>query len=47
MDKKESTDKEESANVLALPPLEGSEEIKEGKGLKNLTANKLLARLHK
>ena len=30
--KKKSTDKEESADVLALPPLEGSEEIKEGKG---------------
>ena len=28
-----------------MPPLEGDEEVKEGKGLKILTPNKLLTRL--
>ena len=42
----ESTDKEESTYVLTMPPLEGDEEnVKEGKGLKILTPNKLLTRL--
>ena len=36
-------DEEELA--LDLPPLEGNEEVKEGKGLKILTSNKLLTRL--
>ena len=37
------SDKEESAEDV--PALEGDEEVKEGKGLKILTANKLLTRL--
>ena len=28
-----------------MPPLEGNEEVREGKGVKILTANKLLTRL--
>ena len=28
-----------------MPPLEGDEEVKKGKGIKNLTANKLLTKL--
>ena len=33
------------ADVSAMPPLKGDEEVKEGKGLKILTPNKLLTRL--
>ena len=41
-----STDKEESEDLPPVPPLEGDEEeVKEGKGLKILTGNKLLPRL--
>ena len=39
----ESTDKEESENLLPVPPLEGDEE--EAKKEKYLTQNKLLTRL--
>ena len=42
---KESTDEEESVYLSDMPPLEGDEEVKEGKGLKILTPNKLLTRL--
>ena len=42
---KESTDEEESVYLSDMPPLEGDEEVKEGKGLKILTPNKLLPRL--
>ena len=42
---KESTDEEESVYLSDMPPLEGDEEVKEGKGLKMLTPNKLLTRL--
>ena len=38
-------DKEEPVDLSDIPPLEGDEEVKEGKGLKNLTPNKLLTRL--
>ena len=42
---KESTDKEASREIPPMPPLEGNEEeVKEGKGLKVLTPNKLLTR---
>ena len=41
----ESTDKEESIDSSDIPLLEGDEEVKEGKGLKILTPNKLLTRL--
>ena len=45
-DKKESVDKEESADLNDMPPLEGDEEeVKKRKGLKSLTPNKLLTRL--
>ena len=41
--KEESTDKEESEDLPPMAPLEGDEEeVKEGKGLKILTLNKLL-----
>ena len=43
-DKKESIDKEESADLNDMPPLEGDEEEVK-KGLKSLTPNKLLTRL--
>ena len=44
--KAESTDKEESEDFPAMPPTEGNEEeVKEGKGSKLLTTNKLLTRL--
>ena len=39
------TDKKESVDLSDMPPLEGDEKLKEGKGLKNLTPNKLLTRL--
>ena len=43
---KESSDKEESLDLSDIPPLEGDEEeVKEGKGLRFLTKNKLLTRL--
>ena len=42
---KESTDEEESVYLSDMPSLEGDEEVKEGKGLKILTPNKLLTRL--
>ena len=41
-----SIDKEESEDLTDMRPLEGDEEeVKEGKGLKILTPNKLLTRL--
>ena len=39
------SDKHKSADLSDMPPLEGAEEIKEGKGLKILSPNKLLTRL--
>ena len=40
------SDKEESIDLSDMPPLKGDkEEVKEGKGLKFLTPNKLLTRL--
>ena len=46
IDKEESTDKEELTDIPPMPPLEGyEEEVKEGKGLKFLTQNKLLTKL--
>ena len=44
-DTKRKSDKEESVDLSYMPSLEGDEEVKEGKGLKNLTPNKLLTRL--
>ena len=44
-DIKESTDKEESIDLSNMSPLEGDEEIKEGKEIEILTPNKLLTRL--
>ena len=41
------SDKEESVELSHRPPLEGDEKVKEGKGLKILTPNKLLTRLPK
>ena len=41
----ELTDKEESADLTNMPPLKDDEEVKEVKGLKFLTPNKLLTRL--
>ena len=41
----ESTDKEESIDLFDIPPIEGDEEVKEEKGLKILTPNKLLTRI--
>ena len=41
-----SDDSDEFINIPDVPPLEGDEEeVKEGKGLKILTPNKLLTRL--
>ena len=39
------TDKEESIDLIGIPPLEVDEKVKERKGLKILTPNKLLTRL--
>ena len=39
------TDKEESVDLSDISQLEDDEEVKEGKGLENLTLNKLLTRL--
>ena len=39
------SDKENSADLSNMPPLEGDEEVKQGKGLKMLSLNKLLTRL--
>ena len=39
------TDKEESIDLIDIPPLEVDEKVKERKGLKILTPNKLLTRL--
>ena len=44
-DIKELTDKEESADLSNMSPLEGDEEVKERKEIKILTPNKLLTRL--
>ena len=45
-DKEKLSDKEELVDLSDMPPLEGDEEeVKEGKGLKNLTPNKSLAKL--
>ena len=41
----ESTDTEKSVDLSYMPSLEGNEQVKEGKGLKRLTPNKLLTRL--
>ena len=41
----ESTDQEEYEDLPPMPPPDGEEEVKEGKGLKILTPNKLLTRL--
>ena len=38
-------DKREFADPSDMPPLEDDEEVKKGKGLKNLTPNKLLPKL--
>ena len=38
-------EKEKVDDVLSMPPLEGDEEVKEGKALKILTQNKVLTRL--
>ena len=44
-DKEDSTDDKKSADLYDIPPLEGNEEeVKERKGLKILTPNKLLTR---
>ena len=43
--KKEWTDEEESVDLSNMSPLAGDEEVKEGKGLKMLTPNKLLTTL--
>ena len=45
MKNKESTGKEESVDLSDRPPLEGDEEIKEGKGLQILTPNKFFTRV--
>ena len=45
LENEESSDKEESVDFPDIPPLEGDKEVKEGKGLKDLTPNKLLTRL--
>ena len=39
------SDEEESTDAPPMPPLKVDEEVKEGKGLKILTPNKLLTRL--
>ena len=45
-DKEQSTDKKESVDLSDMPLLEGDEEeVREGKGIKILTPNKLLSRL--
>ena len=44
-DTKRKSDKEESVDLSCMSSVEGDEEVKEGKGLKNLTPNKLLTRL--
>ena len=42
----ELTDWEKSVDLSDIPPLEGvEEEVKEGKGLENLTPHKLLTKL--
>ena len=47
IDKEESIDKAESTDVPPMPPLEGDEEeVRKGKGIKILTPNKLLPRVH-
>ena len=44
--KDESSDKDESLDLSEIEPLEGdNEEVKEKKGLKFLTQNKLITRL--
>ena len=45
VDTPRKSDKKESADLSDMPPLEGDEEVKEGKGLKILTPKKLLNRL--
>ena len=44
-DTTKKSDKKESVNLSDMSPLEGDEKVKEGKGLKILTPNKLLTRL--
>ena len=39
------SDKDKSVDLSDMPPLEGDEEVKEGKGLRILAPNKLLIRL--
>ena len=43
--KEELDDEEESVDLSHMRPLEGDEEVKEGKGSKMLAPNKLLTRL--
>ena len=43
--KEELDDGEKSVDLSDMPPLEGDEEVKEGKGVKVLTPNKFLTRL--
>ena len=44
-DKEESTDKKESLDLIDMPPLGDDEKVKQEKGSKMLTPNKLLSRL--
>ena len=43
--KEESADKEKSVDLSDMPPPEGDEEVRKGKGIKFLTPNKVLTRL--
>ena len=43
--KEESADKEKSVDLSDMPPPEGDEEVRKGKGIKILTPNKVLTRL--
>ena len=45
IDKEDLNDKEECVDLPDMSPLEGDEEVREGKELKILTLNKLLTRL--
>ena len=41
-DTKRKSNKEESIDLTDMPPLEGDEEVKEGKRLKTLTGQKII-----
>ena len=41
-DTKRKSNKEESIDLTDMPPLEGDEEVKEGKRLKTLTGEKII-----